>query len=101
MKTILVPLDHTAAAEATLAYANKLAVRWPAEVVILCCHPDATATQAALQDEAQRLRSLVEPCATSSSPATMAAAFATATGCWPAACTSMCKPKPSSAPPTC
>ncbi|GAB3572243.1 universal stress protein [Hymenobacter daeguensis] len=60
MKTILVPLDHTAAAEATLAYANKLAVRWPAEVVVLYCHPDAEATPAALLAEEQRLRSLVE-----------------------------------------
>ena len=34
MKTILVPLDYTAATEATLAYANKLAVRWPAEIVL-------------------------------------------------------------------
>ncbi|AHJ95354.1 universal stress protein [Hymenobacter swuensis] len=60
MKTILVPLDHTAAAESTLAYANKLAVRWPAEMVVLYCHPDVAATPGALQAEEQRLRSLVE-----------------------------------------
>ena len=60
MKTILVPLDHTAAAESTLAYANKLAVRWPAELVVLYCHPDAEATPAVLHAEEQRLRSLVE-----------------------------------------
>jgi hypothetical protein len=60
MKTILVPLDHTAAAESTLAYANKLAVRWPAEVIVLYCHPDVTATPAVLQAEEQRLSSLVE-----------------------------------------
>lgn len=60
MKTILVPLDRTASAESTLAYANKLAVRWPAEVVVLYCHPDAEATAAVLQAEEQRLSSLVE-----------------------------------------
>lgn len=62
MKTILVPLDHTAAAEHTLAYANKLAVRWPAEVVLLCCIPDTDISQPAadLAAEEQRLRSLVE-----------------------------------------
>jgi nucleotide-binding universal stress UspA family protein len=58
MKTILVPLDLSAAAEATLAYANKLAVRWPAELVVLYCHPETQA--AALPAEEQRLRSLVE-----------------------------------------
>ncbi|WP_460615401.1 universal stress protein [Hymenobacter seoulensis] len=61
MKTILVPLDHTTAAEHTLAYANKLAVRWPAEVVLLYCHASATGAPAAeLTQQEQRLRSLVE-----------------------------------------
>ena len=61
MKTILVPLDHTAAAEHTLAYANKLAVRWPAEIVLLHCIPAApTLTADVLATEEQRLRSLVE-----------------------------------------
>ncbi|MDO7850428.1 universal stress protein [Hymenobacter convexus] len=61
MKTILVPLDLTAAAEPTLAYANKLAVRWPAEVVLLHCLPGASAdAPATLAAEEQRLRSLVE-----------------------------------------
>ncbi|MCB2376262.1 universal stress protein [Hymenobacter sp. BT635] len=63
MKTILVPIDHTAAAEHTLAYANKLAVRWPAEVVLLFCQPDAAgqpATEPELAGHEQRLRSLVE-----------------------------------------
>ncbi|RYU81529.1 universal stress protein [Hymenobacter persicinus] len=63
MKTLLVPIDHTAAAEHTLAYANKLAVRWPAEVVLLYCHPTAPGIQAAAAEPAeqeQRLRSLVE-----------------------------------------
>jgi len=60
MKSILVPLDLTTAAEATLAYANKLAVRWPAEVIVLYCHPDKQATAAELNSEEQRLRTLVE-----------------------------------------
>ncbi|MCB2406987.1 universal stress protein [Hymenobacter lucidus] len=63
MKTILVPIDHTAGAEHTLAYANKLAVRWPAEVVLLYCHPEldgAPAKAAALAEQELRLRSLVE-----------------------------------------
>jgi nucleotide-binding universal stress UspA family protein len=60
MKTILVPLDHTTAAEHTLAYANKLAVRWPAEVVVLYCHPHPGASATELEAEEQRLGSLVE-----------------------------------------
>ncbi|SDY48038.1 universal stress protein [Hymenobacter psychrophilus] len=66
MKTLLVSLDHTAATEHTLAYANKLAVRWPAEIVLLYCHPAPTAplpdaaTAAGLAAEEQRLRGLVE-----------------------------------------
>jgi nucleotide-binding universal stress UspA family protein len=61
MKTILVPLDLTAAAEHTLAYANKLAVRWPAEVVLLHCLPTAAVDAAGeLATEEQHLRSLVE-----------------------------------------
>ncbi|GAA4011922.1 hypothetical protein GCM10022408_25570 [Hymenobacter fastidiosus] len=62
MKTILVPIDHTPAAEHTLAYANKLAVRWPAEVVLLYCHQlDATDEPAiVLLAQEQRLRGLVE-----------------------------------------
>ena len=63
MKTILVPIDNTPAAEHTLAYANKLAVRWPAEVVVLYCHQlDAAAGEpaAVLQAQEQRLRGLVE-----------------------------------------
>ncbi|MET4075913.1 universal stress protein [Hymenobacter sp. UYCo722] len=62
MKTILVPIDHTAAAESTLAYANKLAVHWPAEVVLLYCQPPAAPGQPTPTPEAQetRLRSLVE-----------------------------------------
>ena len=61
MKTILVPIDHTPAAEHTLAYANKLAVRWPAEIVLLYCHPlDADAPVTALLAQEERLRGLVE-----------------------------------------
>ena len=60
MNTILVPLDHTAAAEHTLAYANKLAVAWPAEVVLLYCLPAIYDTEAALAEAETRLRSLVE-----------------------------------------
>jgi len=63
MKTILVPIDHTPAAEHTLAYANKLAVRWPAEVVLLYCHHLNAADgepAAALRAQEQRLRGLVE-----------------------------------------
>ena len=61
MKTILVPIDHTPAAEHTLAYANKLAVRWPAEVVLLHCLAAAPGeAAAALAAEEQRLRGLVE-----------------------------------------
>ncbi|WP_345235928.1 universal stress protein [Hymenobacter saemangeumensis] len=58
MHTLLVPIDHTPAAEHTLAYANKLAVRWPAEVVLLYCVPAATPGE--LQRQEQRLRSLAE-----------------------------------------
>lgn len=60
MKTILVPLDHTTAAEHTLAYANKLAVRWAAEVILLYCVPSAPTPASDLSAEEQRLRSLVE-----------------------------------------
>ncbi|MDB5267796.1 MAG: hypothetical protein JWP58_836 [Hymenobacter sp.] len=63
MKTILVPIDHTAAAEHTLAYANKLAVRGPAEIVLLYCHQlDAAVAEpaAVLLAQEQRLRGLVE-----------------------------------------
>jgi nucleotide-binding universal stress UspA family protein len=58
MKTILGPLDHTAATEATLAYANKLAVRWPAEIVLLYCQPAEVVTT--LEAQEQHLQSLVE-----------------------------------------
>ena len=62
MKTILVPIDHTASAEHTLAFANKLAVRWPAEVVVLFCAPAPAPGQPApdLAAHELRLRSLVE-----------------------------------------
>ncbi|RAK67004.1 universal stress protein [Hymenobacter edaphi] len=62
MKTILVPLDLTAAAEPTVVYANKLAVRLGAEVVLLYCHhgalseADSAAYQQRLLVLAERLR---------------------------------------------
>ena len=58
MKTILVPIDHTPAAEHTLAYANKLAVRWPAEIVLLYCQPEDVVMP--LEAQEQHLHSLVE-----------------------------------------
>ena len=62
MKTILVPVDLTAAAEHTVVYANKLALRLGAEVVLLYCHHGplpaeaATSYQLRLQSLAERLR---------------------------------------------
>ncbi|KUG08026.1 universal stress protein [Solirubrum puertoriconensis] len=59
MKTILVPVDLTAAAEHTLVYANKLAVRLGAEVVLLYCHHgNLSATETA--DYQKRLDTLAE-----------------------------------------
>jgi nucleotide-binding universal stress UspA family protein len=60
MKTILVPVDLTAAAEHTLVYANKLAVRLAAEIVLLYCHPGAPLTAAAEAGYRQRLQALAE-----------------------------------------
>jgi len=60
MKTILVPLDLTAASEHALLYANKLAVRWPAEIVLLYCHHGSTPTTEEMQVLEQRLRTLAE-----------------------------------------
>jgi nucleotide-binding universal stress UspA family protein len=60
MKTILVPLDLTAASEHALAYANKLAVRWPAEVVVLYCHHGPELAPAETAGLHQRLQALVE-----------------------------------------
>ncbi|MCC3159156.1 universal stress protein [Hymenobacter sp. 15J16-1T3B] len=59
MKTILVPLDLTAAAEPTVVYANKLAVRLGAEVVLLYCHHGAL-SPADAADYQQRLHTLAE-----------------------------------------
>jgi nucleotide-binding universal stress UspA family protein len=59
MKTILVPLDLTASSEHVLTYANKLAVRWPAEVVLLYCH-HGPITAAEAQTLKQRLHTLAE-----------------------------------------
>ncbi|WP_400191588.1 universal stress protein [Hymenobacter sp. B81] len=60
MQTILVPLDLTAATEHTVVYANKLAVRLHAEVVLLYCHPGAELTAAAEAGFRQRLSILAE-----------------------------------------
>jgi nucleotide-binding universal stress UspA family protein len=60
MKTILVPIDLTAAAEHTLVYANKLAVRMSAAVVLVYCHPDGLLTPAEEADYQKRLEILAE-----------------------------------------
>lgn len=60
MKTILVPLDLTATSEHVLTYANKLAVRWPAEIVLLYCHYGPTPTAEETQALEQRLHTLAE-----------------------------------------
>ncbi|RTQ53303.1 universal stress protein [Hymenobacter gummosus] len=59
MKTLLVPVDLTAAAEHTVVYANKLAVRLDAEVVLLYCHHSGLSAAAAAGYE-QRLAALAE-----------------------------------------
>ncbi|GAB2949930.1 hypothetical protein GCM10027048_13860 [Hymenobacter coalescens] len=62
MKTILVPIDLTTATEHTVVYANKLAVRLSAEVVLLYCHhgplsaADTTAYEQRLVTLSERLR---------------------------------------------
>jgi nucleotide-binding universal stress UspA family protein len=60
MKTILVPVDLTAAAEPALAYANKLAVRWPAEVVLLYSHHGPALTPEEAAEFEYRLETLAE-----------------------------------------
>lgn len=60
MKTILVPVDLTAAAEHIVVYANKLALRLGAEVALLYCHHGPALTPAAEADYRQRLQTLAE-----------------------------------------
>jgi nucleotide-binding universal stress UspA family protein len=60
MKTILVPVDLTAAAEHTVVYANKLAVRLGAEVVLLYCHHGPALSPEATADYRHRLQTLAE-----------------------------------------
>ncbi|GAA4389979.1 universal stress protein [Hymenobacter koreensis] len=60
MKTILVPVDLTAAAEHTLVYANKLAVRLGAEIVLLYCHHDSDEPSPNFTDHQKRLQNLTE-----------------------------------------
>ncbi|OON66229.1 universal stress protein [Hymenobacter sp. CRA2] len=59
MNPILVPVDLTAAAEHTLVYANKLAVRLEADVVLLYCHHGAL-SPAEAADYQKRLQTLAE-----------------------------------------
>jgi hypothetical protein len=62
MQTILVPIDFTAASENALIYANKLALRLPAEIVLVCTGAGALDTKqradllSRLQALAERLR---------------------------------------------
>jgi len=60
MQTILVPIDFTAAAENALIYANKLALRLPAEIVLVegSCGTALTPEQRAAR--LNRLRALAE-----------------------------------------
>ncbi|GAA4495891.1 hypothetical protein GCM10023172_08390 [Hymenobacter ginsengisoli] len=55
MQTILVPIDFSAAAENALVYANKLAVRLPAEIVLVYANTGPTLTT---DSRATLLRSL-------------------------------------------
>ncbi|ALD22403.1 universal stress protein [Hymenobacter sp. DG25A] len=63
MKTILIPLTLTASDEYALAYANKLAVRWRANLVLLYCQPgpalsstDEDALLTRMQNHVERMR---------------------------------------------
>ncbi|QIX62308.1 universal stress protein [Hymenobacter sp. BT18] len=62
MQTLLVPIDFTAAAENALGYANKLALRLPAEIVLVHSCPPGTGAEGRaallrqLQALAERLR---------------------------------------------
>ncbi|KAA9327686.1 universal stress protein [Hymenobacter busanensis] len=60
MKTILVPVDLTAAAEHTVVYANKLAVHLGAEVVLLYSHHGPTLTEPEAAAYGKRLAALAE-----------------------------------------
>ncbi|MCC2547808.1 universal stress protein [Hymenobacter sp. BT175] len=60
MQTILVPIDFTAASENALIYANKLAVRLPAEIVLVHGNAGAALTQEERNGLLARLRALAE-----------------------------------------
>jgi len=60
MQTILVPIDFTPAAENALVYANKLALRLPAEIVLVHGTPDAPLPPERRADLLSRLEALAE-----------------------------------------
>jgi hypothetical protein len=60
MQTILVPVDFSSAAENALLYANKLAVRLPAEIVLLHSGTSSHLTQEARAALLRRLEALAE-----------------------------------------
>ena len=60
MQTILVPIDFTAASENALVYANKLAVRLPAEIVLVQGSTGTSLTPAERAKLLARLQALAE-----------------------------------------
>ncbi|MBT9394913.1 universal stress protein [Hymenobacter sp. NST-14] len=60
MPTLLVPIDFTPASENALRYANKLALRLGADVVLVQAAPDAYLLPERQENALQRLRALAE-----------------------------------------
>ena len=60
MQTILVPIDFTAASENALVYANKLALRLPAEIVLVHASPGPALTPERRETLTQRLTAFAE-----------------------------------------
>jgi len=60
MQIILVPIDFSAAAENALRYANKLAVRLPAEIVLVHCDTNSALPPAEREALLSRLEALAE-----------------------------------------
>ena len=60
MQTILVPIDFTAASENALVYANKLAVRLPAEIVLVQAGTGAALAPTERIERLARLQALAE-----------------------------------------
>jgi hypothetical protein len=60
MQTILVPIDFTAASENALIYANKLALRLSAEIVLVCTGAGASLDTRQRADLLGRLQALAE-----------------------------------------